>query len=130
MRKNHFAMLCIVALSLVLAPRTTAQTTDDGWVIPATSKANYCGVTLANGRIGIVSQPTLFGVSDIVLNGVYDMNSDHGGVSRIVRGPVFTNLRLTIGGTYSPTATPRTGTSRSTCTRPRSPHSSARPTPP
>ena len=98
MRKNHFAMLCIVALSLVLAPRTTAQTTDDGWVIPATSKANYCGVTLANGRIGIVSQPTLFGVSDIVLNGVYDMNSDHGGVSRIVRGPVFTNLRLTIGG--------------------------------
>ncbi len=67
----------------------------EGWEIQATDKENYNGVTLANGRIGIVSGKNLFGVSDIVLNGVFDLEY-MGGVSRVVRGPLWTNLSLKI----------------------------------
>lgn len=68
-----------------------------GWMITAHSTENYNGVTLANGRIGFVSGAQLFSVSDIVLNGVYD-KEDKEGVSRIVRGPIFTNLIMRIDG--------------------------------
>ncbi len=67
----------------------------EGWEIQATNKENYNGVTLANGRIGIVSGKNIFGVSDIVLNGVFDLEY-MGGVSRVVRGPLWTNLSLKI----------------------------------
>lgn len=69
---------------------------DEGWILSASSRENYNGVTLANGRIGLVSSP-LFDVADIVLNGVYD-KEDKEGVSRIVRGPVFTHLQLSLDG--------------------------------
>ena len=65
---------------------TAALAQGDGWTISAQSKDNYNGVTLANGRIGLVSRAGLFQISDIVLNGVYDKESPEG-VSRIVRGP-------------------------------------------
>ena len=51
---------------------TAALAQGDGWTISAQSKDNYNGVTLANGRIGLVSGAGLFQISDIVLNGVYD----------------------------------------------------------
>ncbi len=73
----------------------TAQS--KGWEISTSSKENYNGVTLANGRIGMVSGKSLFNVSDIVLNGVYDKEYI-GGVSRVVRGPIFTNLDITVDG--------------------------------
>lgn len=76
---------------------TAALAQGDGWTISAQSKDNYNGVTLANGRIGLVSGAGLFQISDIVLNGVYDKESPEG-VSRIVRGPVFTNMNLRIDG--------------------------------
>lgn len=71
--------------------------TKDNWIISTSSKDNYNGVTLANGRIGIVSGKGLFEVSDIVMNGVYDKESERG-VSRIVRGPLFTNISVAING--------------------------------
>lgn len=69
----------------------------NGWVITTHSNDNYKGVTLANGRIGLVSGSDIFNVSDIILNGVYD-KEDKEGVSRIVRGPVFTNIVMKIDG--------------------------------
>ncbi len=69
----------------------------NNWVITTHSDENYNGVTLANGRIGLVSGIELFNVNDIVLNGVYD-KEDKEGVSRIVRGPVFTNIVMKIDG--------------------------------
>lgn len=67
----------------------------NGWQITATSKDNYNGITMANGRIGLVSGADLFSVTDLVLNGVFDKESTNG-VSRVVRGPVFTNMNFYI----------------------------------
>ena len=69
----------------------------DNWCIQTTSRENYNGVTLANGRIGLVSGNNLFSVKEIILNGVYDKEYV-GGVSRIVRAPNYTNLSLKING--------------------------------
>ncbi len=92
-------MINKVTIALSFWLMTFSVFTDDlsEWIINTKSKENYNGVTLANGRIGLVSGAELFSVSDIVLNGVYDKESE-GGVSRIVRGPLFTNLRLNIDG--------------------------------
>lgn len=76
---------------------TLRAQSDVGWVIEADSKGNYNGVTLANGRIGVVSGEALFSSSDVILNGVYDKVAE-GDISRIVRGPVMTNLAITIDG--------------------------------
>ena len=84
-----FLMLCTLS--------GFASSKTEGWEITAKSKENYNGVTVANGRIGLVSGKDLFSVSDIVLNGVFDKEGV-GGVSRIVRGPIFTNLAVTVDG--------------------------------
>lgn len=86
----------ILSLLQFFVMAVTAQNSKE-WIIHAQSKENYNGVTLANGRIGLVSGAGLFEVSDIVLNGVFD-KEDKEGVSRIVRGPVFTNLSLKFDG--------------------------------
>ena len=85
---------------LCLCPVWTVQGQEaEGWSITAHSQENYNGVMVANGRIGIVSGPGLFDVSEIILNGVYDKEDDRGeGVSRIVRGPNFAQLTLKIDG--------------------------------
>lgn len=70
---------------------------DKNWSINVNSKENYNGVTLANGRIGLVSGADLFSISEIVLNNVFDKEFA-GGVSRTVRAPKFTNIILKIDG--------------------------------
>lgn len=85
-------------LLLVAIPTwALAASESEGWTITTKSKQNYNGVTLANGRIGLVSGANLFEVNSIVLNGVYDKRGV-GDVSRIVRGPLFTNLEIAIDG--------------------------------
>jgi len=86
-----------MVLSSVCTLAAHSKGDNNGWVIEADSKENYNGVTMANGRIGIVSGAGLFEVNDIVLNGVYDKVRE-GDVSRIVRGPLFTNLELRVNG--------------------------------
>ena len=93
MNKSVYTLLFLLHLCTIAS---FAQP-DEGWNISTQSKENYNGVTLANGRIGLVSGAGFFQVSDIVLNGVYDKASPEG-VSRIVRGPVFTHLTLKING--------------------------------
>ena len=53
----------------------TADAQVDPWKITASSPdpANYYGVTVANGMIGIVSSPEPFKVKDVVLAGAYDL---------------------------------------------------------
>lgn len=86
---------CLLLYLLMIGCPVEAR--DEGWIIKASSRENYNGVTLSNGRIGLVSGKELFSISDIVLNGVYDKESADG-VSRIVRGPVFTNIHMYING--------------------------------
>lgn len=92
MNKRLFTFLvCVLLTQYIIALGK------NGWVITTHSDENYNGITLANGRIGLVSGIELFNVDDIVLNGVYD-KEDKEGVSRIVRGPVFTNIVMKIDG--------------------------------
>ena len=88
------AIFIFLSLFLLLHAETNKT---DNWCIQTNSQENYNGVTLANGRIGLVSGTDLFTVKEIVLNGVYDKEYV-GGVSRIVRAPNFTNLSLKING--------------------------------
>ena len=46
----------------------------DAWHIVADNidPANYYGITVANGMIGLVSSPEPMKVKDVVLNGAYD----------------------------------------------------------
>ena len=59
--------------------------------------ANYYGVTVANGMVGIVSSPDPMHVQDVVLNGVYDYYQ-RGRVSNILKTFNHINMDLDING--------------------------------
>ena len=42
------------------------------WNITATDTSNYAGITLANGRIGLLAAKEPFKVKSIILNNVFD----------------------------------------------------------
>ncbi|MEY3500808.1 MAG: hypothetical protein RL308_2477 [Bacteroidota bacterium] len=72
-----------------------SQTKSDEWHLFANSRANYFGVAMGNGQIGIVTDDTPLKTKEIILNGVYD-GSPENGISRVVRGIEFLNLHLSI----------------------------------
>ena len=90
--KHIITFILFFTLSCSIQAETREK---ENWCIQTTSRENYNGVTLANGRIGLVSYNDLFSVKEIILNGVYDKEYEDG-VSRIVRAPNFTNLSLKI----------------------------------
>ncbi len=69
------------------------------WVIKADKidPANYYGVTVANGMIGIVSSPEPFKVKNVVLAGVYDQYG-RGRVSNFLNSFNLLNMNLDING--------------------------------
>lgn len=71
----------------------------DAWTIVAENidPANYYGITVANGMIGLVSSPEPMKVKDVVLNGAYD-NYQRGRVSNILKGFNFVNMDLDVDG--------------------------------
>lgn len=71
--------------------------TAEGWNITVTEQDNYVPVAVSNGRIGIMPSEKLFRVNDIILNNVYDRESE-AGVSRILKGLNFCNLMVWIDG--------------------------------
>ena len=79
---------------LSLALTVLAQ---EGWVMEATSRKDYNGATMANGRLGVVTDDRPFTAREIVLAGVFDKEG-YNGVSRVARGPVFLNMELTVDG--------------------------------
>lgn len=85
----------ILFLSFLIGPLLSGQSKSDSWHLYADSRENYYGVTMANGQIGIVTDATPLKTKEIILNGVYDASPENG-ISRIVRGIEFLNLRLTI----------------------------------
>lgn len=68
-----------------------------GWEITTKTHESYAGITLANGRIGLLPSAELFKVESILLNNVFDREKP-GGVSRIIEGINFANLNLEIDG--------------------------------
>ena len=92
------AIIVQLAICLVLPSFLTAQSTDT-WTINADNidPANYYGVTVANGMIGLVSSTEPFKAKDIVLNGAFDLYG-RGRVSNILKTFNFINLYLDIDG--------------------------------
>jgi len=78
---------------------TTAQTPAPAWSIEATNinPANYYGITVANGMIGLVSSPEPMRVKDVVLNGAFDTYG-RGRVSNILKIFNFANMYLDVDG--------------------------------
>ena len=85
----------ILFLFILVSPIVFGQAKSDEWHLIANSRENYYGVAMANGQIGIVTDDTPLKTKEIILNGVYD-GSPENGISRIVRGIEFLNLRMTI----------------------------------
>jgi trehalose/maltose hydrolase-like predicted phosphorylase len=73
--------------------------TINAWKISTTdiNPANYYGITVANGMIGVVSSPEPFKVKDVVLAGAYDLYG-RGRVSNFIRSFNLLNMRMDIDG--------------------------------
>jgi len=71
----------------------------DAWKLKADKidPANYYGVTVANGMIGIVSSPEPFKVKDVVLAGAYDLYG-RGRVSNFLKSFNLLNMYLEVDG--------------------------------
>ncbi len=76
-----------------------AQAGPDPWKLTVNSidPANYYGVTVANGMIGIVSSPEPFKVKNVVLAGAYDQYG-RGRVSNFLNSFNLLNMNLDIDG--------------------------------
>lgn len=73
------------------------QAQETGWQITAERSENYTGIVTANGRIGILPDQAPFGIASVILNNVYEKESELG-VSKIVKGMNFGNLELSLDG--------------------------------
>jgi kojibiose hydrolase len=93
--KTHF--ITILAFLTISINVYTQENSNLGWEITAKTHKPYVGITLANGRIGLLPSSELFRVKSIILNNVYDREKP-GGVSRILEGINFANLNLEIDG--------------------------------
>lgn len=89
-------LICLVGLILNCLFALAAD--NDGWTITATQRDNYAGITMANGRIGIISSEQLFQVKEIVMNGVFDKFDGYIGVSTTAYAPSFVNLNVSMDG--------------------------------
>jgi trehalose/maltose hydrolase-like predicted phosphorylase len=87
----------IISILLVLV--SFFSIAQDGWKITANKidPANYYGITVANGMIGIVSSPEPFKVKDVVLAGAYDLYG-RGRVSNFLKSFNLLNMYLEIDG--------------------------------
>jgi trehalose/maltose hydrolase-like predicted phosphorylase len=95
--KITFPFFLLFLLTLSLIPHPGAA--QDAWHVVAKdiNPANYYGVTVANGMVGIVSSPEPMRVKDVVLNGVYDYYQ-RGRVSNILKTFNHVNMNLDVDG--------------------------------
>src|SRR5437868_3578105 len=86
----------LLGITILFSSNVHAQ---DQWVIKADKidPANYYGVTVANGMIGIVSSPEPFKVKNVVLAGAYDLYG-RGRVSNFLNSFNLLNMYLEING--------------------------------
>lgn len=93
MKKITSTFILIICIAVCFSQQV------DPWIIKTDSinPANYYGVTVANGMIGIVSSPEPFKVKDVVLAGAYDLYG-RGRVSNFIRSFNLLNAYLEIDG--------------------------------
>ena len=96
----RFVKLAVILLLILCSQHSFAQTTDpDPWKLSVSNidPANYYGITVANGMIGIVSSPEPFRVKNVVLAGAYDQYG-RGRVSNFLNSFNLLNMNLDIDG--------------------------------
>src|ERR1700733_2378503 len=89
-------LICFAGVFLFCNTTLQAQ---DQWTIKADKidPANYYGITVANGMIGIVSSPEPFKVKNVVLAGAYDLYG-RGRVSNFLNSFNLLNMYMQING--------------------------------
>lgn len=94
--KRSLLFLFLTAFYLQLLAQDYGQSP---WHIQAKEidPANYFGITVANGMVGLVSSPEPMKVQDVVLNGVYDYYQ-RGRVSNILKTFNHVNMNLRVNG--------------------------------
>ncbi|WP_246228305.1 glycosyl hydrolase family 95 catalytic domain-containing protein [Paraflavitalea devenefica] len=87
---------CLLCIVLIFPKYMQGQ---DPWKVSAANinPADYYGITVANGMIGVVSSPEPFKVKDVVLAGAYDLYG-RGRVSNFLRSFNLLNMYLDIDG--------------------------------
>lgn len=98
--KQSALILCLLsAFSYQTHAQSPNPTPNPDWQIVAQNinPANYFGVTVANGMIGLVSSPEPMKVKDVVLNGAFDTYG-RGRVSNILKVFNFANMNLDVDG--------------------------------
>lgn len=91
-----FCCRCLLCIVLIFPKYIQGQ---DPWKVSAANinPADYYGITVANGMIGVVSSPEPFKVKDVVLAGAYDLYG-RGRVSNFLRSFNLLNMYLDIDG--------------------------------
>lgn len=92
-------MLVKKLFTAILALVSFTVSAQNPWKVKAEKidPANYYGITVANGMIGIVSSPEPFKVKDVVLAGAYDLYG-RGRVSNFLKSFNLLNMYLEIDG--------------------------------
>lgn len=96
-QKIMFGCLLLLTPWCVVATRAQSPPADWQIVAQAIDPANYYGITVANGMIGLVSSPEPMKVKDVVLNGAFDTYG-RGRVSNILKVFNFVNMNLDVDG--------------------------------
>lgn len=95
--KHLFLNIFLAVFSLMQCLAQSAKPDENPWQITVTNPDNYVGIALSSGRIGIMPSSLPFKVESIILNNVYDRESELG-VSKILKGINFANLDVVIDG--------------------------------
>ena len=95
----------LLVISFLVAFGANAQQVNlkkSPWHIVTAYSADYSGIALANGKIGLLSSDKPFKVESIILNNVYDEfmfdSISKCVTSRIVKGINFANLEMVVDG--------------------------------
>jgi len=86
-----------IILLLFIASNLMTYAQERDWVLTTGKVQAYTGIVAANGRIGILPEDKPFQTKSIILNNVYEKESELG-VSRIISGMNFANLDVFIDG--------------------------------
>jgi protein-glucosylgalactosylhydroxylysine glucosidase len=89
----------LLIISITVSTNFLLAQTINPWKISTTdiNPANYYGITVANGMIGVVSSPEPFKVKEVVLAGAYDLYG-RGRVSNFLKSFNLLNATLGIDG--------------------------------
>lgn len=89
----------LLIISITVSTNFLFAQTINSWKISAAdiNPANYYGITVANGMIGVVSSPEPFKVKEVVLSGAYDLYG-RGRVSNFLKSFNLLNAYLEIDG--------------------------------